>query len=172
MSKVVLAIALASTSIASISYAIEPGDLAPPWNGAGFDGEVIEFPALLDGKPAILVFWATWCPYCKAFMPYLEQIQAEYGADSVTIVMINVMEDGDGDPRAYINALGFPVVAVSNGDEIAVDYGIEYVPGLMVVGVDGRVTYERAITQMPAGNAIASLWSSQIRATLRRLLED
>ncbi len=29
----------------------------------------------------IYLFWASWCPYCKALMPHLQSIQVEYGAD-------------------------------------------------------------------------------------------
>jgi len=166
------AIALAATLFASVAGAIDQGDTAPPWSGVGFDGTRIDFPTVLDGKPAVVVFWATWCPYCRAFMPYLEKIQAEYGTDRITILMVNAAEDGVGDPRAYIDALGFPMVAVSNGDAIAADYGVEYIPGLMVIDAGGRVAYKRAITQMAAGAAVSSLWASQIRATLRRLLAD
>jgi len=155
-----------------MAYAIEQGDTAPAWSGASFDGARIEFPAVLAGKPAVVVFWATWCPYCRALMPYLEKIQAEYGTGRITILMVNAAEDGVGDPRAYIDALGFPVVAVSNGDAIAAAYGVEYIPGLLVIDAGGRVAFNRAETQMAAGAAVSSLWSSQIRATLRRLLEN
>lgn len=168
----VVAIALASILIASAGHAVEKGDMAPRWSGVGFDGSEIAFPAVLDGKPAVVVFWATWCPYCKVFMPYLERIQAEYGAERVSVVLINAMEDGEGDPQAYIDALDFPNIAVRNGDDIAAEYGVEYTPALMVIDANGRVAYKRGPTQMSAGSAIASLWFSQIRASLRSLLEE
>ena len=171
-SRTSVVVALAALSFTTMGYAIEQGETAPAWSGASFDGTTIEFPAVLAGKPAVVVFWATWCPYCRAFMPYLEKIQAQYGADRITILMIDAAEDGAGDPRAYIDALGFPVVAVSNGDAIAAEYGVDYIPGLMVIDADGRVAFNRAATQMAAGAAVSSLWSNQIRATLRRLLED
>ena len=164
-------IAIASTLAASTAYALEEGELAPRWNGVGFDGSEVEFPALLDGKPAVVVFWATWCPYCKAFMPYLERIEAEYG-DRINVVMVDVMEDGEGDPRAYIDGLAFSPIAVRDGDGIAAEYGIEYTPGLMVIDSDSRVAFTRAMTQLPAGSAVSSLWYNQIRATLRGLLGE
>jgi thiol-disulfide isomerase/thioredoxin len=165
-------IAIASMLTASMAYAVEEGELAPRWNGIGFDGASVEFPALLDGKPAVVVFWATWCPYCKAFMPYLERIQAEYGTESISIVMIDVMEDGEGDPAAYIDALGFPLIAVRDGDAIAAAYDVLYTPGLLVVDAEGLVAFKRATTQLPAGSAVSSLWYNQIRATLRGLLGE
>lgn len=144
----------------------------PRWSGVGFDGSDVEFPTVLDGKPAVVVFWATWCPYCKAFMPYLEAIQAEYGAERVSVLLINAMEDEEADPGAYIDDLDFPMIAVSNGDDIAAEYGVEYIPGIMVIDPEGRVVYVRGFTQLPAGSAVASLWSSQIRSALRKLFEE
>lgn len=167
-----VALALSWTLIVSTAYAVDQGDIAPPWTGTEFDGAEVEFPGILDGKPAIVVFWATWCPYCAAFMPYLESIHAEYGANRVTIIMVNAFEDGEADPRAYIERFDFPMVAVNDGDDIAVSYEVEYTPGLLVVDADGRVAYKRATTQMAAGAAVSSLWASQIRATLRRLLDE
>ena len=173
MIKQLAAIAVVSTLIAAPGYAIEEGDTAPAWTAIGFDGNEVSFPEVLDGKPAVVVFWATWCAYCKAFMPLLEGIQAEYGADRVQIVLINTMEDGTGDPRGYIDDLSFQMVAVTDGnDAIATGYGVAYTPWLMVVDADSEVVYRRAPTQMAAGAAVSSLWLSQIRNALGSLLEQ
>jgi hypothetical protein len=61
---------------------------------------------------------------------------------------------------------------VSNGDDIAAEYGVEYIAAIMIVDPDGWVAYNRVPTAMPAGSAVASLWSSQIRATLRNLFAE
>lgn len=151
--------------------AVEQGDQAPVWQGVDFDGEPVEFPALLDGKPTVMVFWATWCNYCKAFMPYLERIQNDYGSDSINVLTINAKEDrSGGDPADYIAALQLDTIAVANGDDIAAAYGVEYIPGLMVIAPDGTVAYRRAWTELPAGDRVASFWSRQVRRALDQLL--
>ncbi|HEX5419760.1 MAG TPA: TlpA disulfide reductase family protein [Gammaproteobacteria bacterium] len=66
-----------------------------------------------------MIFWATWCPYCKAFMPYLKQIQSDYADKGVKIIAVNAKERGIGDPQAYVQKLGFPLIAVRDGDSIA-----------------------------------------------------
>ena len=91
----VLAFALSASAAA-----VEQGDVAPPWKARDFAGQLVEFPAVTAGKPTVVVFWATWCPYCRAFMPYLKGIQNDYAAQGVKIIAINAKEDVDGDPHA------------------------------------------------------------------------
>ena len=153
------------------AHTVEQGDDAPAWRAQDFDGRSVEFPAVLEGKPTVMVFWATWCGYCRAFMPYLEGIQNDYGAEQINVLTINAKEDGSGgDPADYLNALAMEQIAVANGDEIAAAYGVEYIPGLMVIAPDGTVAYRRAWTDLPAGDRVASFWSRQVRRALDQLL--
>ena len=114
-----LASVLAVLCIAGLAFAGEPVEANPGWKGTDFSGAEIDFPAVLQGKPTVLIFWATWCPYCRAFMPYLGEIQRDYGEDKINILAIDVFEDGVIDAAAYVEALGFPVIAVANGESIA-----------------------------------------------------
>ncbi len=61
-------------------------------------------------------------------------------------------------------------IAVADGDAIAAAYGVEYIPGLMVIAPDGTVAYRRAWTDLPAGDRVASFWSRQVRRALDQLL--
>ena len=124
---------------------------------------------MLHGKPAVVVFWATWCAYCQAFMPHLADIRADYGG-AINVLTINAKEDGEGDPAAYVDSLGFETIAVADGDRIARAYDVEYIPGLMIIGADGRVAWRRAWTELPAGERVARLWERQVRTALDRLL--
>ena len=159
-------VALTLMSWTTSGWAVEAGDEAPAWIGRDVNGEVIAFPELTAGKPAVLVFWATWCPYCKAFMPYLETIHRDYEEDGVQIVTINALERGRGDPTAYLRELDAPLIGIIYGDRIAADYGVEFIPGLMVVDGDGMVSYRRAPTELPAGQTLSEIWDAEIRAAL------
>jgi len=160
----------AALSLPGAATAVEQGDAAPPWHAVDFAGRTVDFPAVAEGKPAVVVFWATWCGYCRAFMPYLKDIQADYAAHGVKVVAINAKEDGKGDPRAYVQGLGFAPIAVTNGDAIAASYGIQYIPGLLIVDGKGTVAYRRPWTDLPAGRTVAELWDSQVRTALDTLI--
>jgi thiol-disulfide isomerase/thioredoxin len=149
--------------------AVERGDAAPAWVAHDFAGRKVSFPSVAQGKPTVLVFWATWCPYCKSFMPYLKSIQADYAMRGVKVVVVNAKEDGQGDPRAYVQSLGFAPIAIANGDDIAKAYGIQYIPGLLVVDGKGKVAYRRPWTDLPAGKAVGELWNWQVRTALNSL---
>ena len=152
---------------------VDKGDPAPAWTGTNLiDDQTISFPEVLEGKPAVLLFWATWCPYCKAFMPYAKQIQADYGDQRVQIVTFNAKERGEGDPVAYVESLDFPMIAIADADSIAEKYDIKFIPGLMVVDGRGQVTYRRGWTDLPAGKTVAEQWDGEVRAALDSLVRD
>jgi thiol-disulfide isomerase/thioredoxin len=155
---------------ATLAQAVDTGEPAPHFTGTDFSGNEVSFPSVIDGKPTVVVFFATWCPYCRAFMPYLGQIQEDYGEDNMNILAINAKERGEGDPKAYVEMLGYPVIGVADGDTIAEDYSVRFIPGLMIVDGDGNIAWKRASTDLPAGKTVAELWDEQVREQLDLLL--
>ncbi|MEH6586263.1 MAG: TlpA disulfide reductase family protein [Halioglobus sp.] len=150
---------------------LDKGDKAPKWTGIDLvSGQQKSFPGILNDKPAVLVFWATWCPYCKAFMPYAGQIQAEFAEHDVQIITFNAKERGEGDPKAYVDSLQFPLTAIADADSIAESYDVKFIPGLMVVNGEGMVTYRRGWTDLPAGSKVATFWADEVRAALNETL--
>ena len=170
MKALLVLMSVCAASLPATAIAVEQGDVAPRWRALDFAGRTVDFPAVAAGKPAVVVFWATWFGYCRAFMPYLKGIQADYAEHGVKIVAINAKEDGQGDPQAYVRALGFAPIAIANGDAIAKDYAVEYIPGLMIVNGSGTVAYRRPWTDLPAGTTVAELWDGQVRAALDQLV--
>lgn len=150
--------------------ALRPGDTPPFWTGRDFGGQTLQYPELLAGEPAVVVFWATWCGYCRAFMPYLKDISADYAEHGVTVLAINAKEDGAEDPLAYVRGLGFDPIAVADGDPVADAWGIRFIPGLLIVNGDGTVAWQRDWTDLPAGRTVAELWDGQVREQLDRLV--
>ncbi len=159
-----------SVLFSSALTGVQIGDVAPSWKGNNLvDGTQVKFPEVLNEKPAVLVFWATWCPYCKAFMPYAGRIQADYAGQGVQIVTFNALERGKGDPKAYVDGLDFPLVAIAEADDIAKQYDVKFIPGLMVVDGEGSVIYRRGWTNLPAGSKVAEQWDGEVRAALDNL---
>jgi thiol-disulfide isomerase/thioredoxin len=158
------------TAPVAAAWKVDVGDQAPAWTSTDYLGETVSFPEVTDGKPAVVIFWATWCNYCSAFMPYLKTLQADYAEAGVNIVAINAKERGIGDSKAYLEALGFPVTGILEGDDIAAAYDIQFIPGLMIVNGKGEVAYRRASTDLPPGKTLSEIWDAELRSVLDRLL--
>ena len=167
-----LALLALLTFVSASVQAVEPGQQAPHFRGTDFEGNEVSFPSVIDDKPTVVIFWATWCPYCKAFMPYLGEIQKDYGTDKINILAVNAKERGDGDPKTYVERLGYPVIGVADGDAIAESYSVKYIPGLMLVDGDGNIAWKRASTDLPPGKTVAELWNEQVREQLDLLLAE
>lgn len=119
------------------------GDAAIAWEGVGADGKAIRFdPAKLE-RPAILLFWATWCPYCKALMPFVQNVVDAAGHDRLDVYAIDIKEDGDADPVAELRDRHLSFTLVRDGDAIAALYGVKGTPGLFLVDVHGQIIYKR-----------------------------
>jgi thiol-disulfide isomerase/thioredoxin len=165
-----IALVFVALCILSPTFAADSEEPSLAWTGTDFSGTDIVFPQVLQGKPTVLVFWATWCPYCQALMPYLGEIQSEYGENKINILTINVFEDGEMDPAAYVEELGFPMITVANGEPIAEMYSVFGTPGLMILDGDGNRVWKRESTDLPAGKKVAEFWAGQIRTQLDLLL--
>lgn len=69
-------------------------------NGEPFDT------SRLEGKPVIVVSWATWCPSCAPALTMLSMSKETHG-DTIEIVAINRMEEARI-VDDYRNAVGLP----------------------------------------------------------------
>ncbi|MEH1125593.1 redoxin domain-containing protein [Micromonospora sp. CPCC 206061] len=64
-------------------------------DGAQFDA------ATLAGKPAVLWFWAAWCPRCRAAADDVAGIQRDF-AGKVTVVGVAGLNSGDAAMREFV----------------------------------------------------------------------
>lgn len=111
------------------------------WRLPDVDGEFVDFSPKQDSGLRLVLFWATWCPYCKALMPHLEQFRSSNLDRDIEFYALNIWEDGD--PRAYVEKSNFNFRLILNADAVAERYGIKGTPGLMLVNERNEVVYER-----------------------------
>lgn len=131
---------------------------ALPWQGTGADGAAIRFDPDHLQRPAVLLFWATWCPYCKALMPHVQAVYDAAGKGGLDVYAIDIKDDGD--PVAELRERGQTFTLVRDGDAIAEQYGIKGTPGLLLVDRSGAIVYRRVGGDAP----------EKVEATLRVLL--
>ena len=159
------------------------------WQPPGFEitgsgGEVFRYPESLKG-PTIILFWATWCPYCKALMPHLQSIFDEYDG-RVQVVALNFRDDDD--PAAYLAERGYDFRLILHSEEVAKSWGVKGTPGLFLADQSGRVVFNRstipeaAYPTIPSENydelknyqkaaRRAPYWAAQLRIAIDQLLQ-
>jgi thiol-disulfide isomerase/thioredoxin len=105
-------------------------------------GMPFQYPADLQG-PTIVLFWASWCPFCKALMPHLQSIIDEYNYE-IRVLALNIREDED--PVEFLKEYGYEFLLVPEAEEIAESWGVKGTPGLYLADQSGKVVFNlRAI---------------------------
>lgn len=79
-----------------------------------------------NGKPMLVVFMGSWCPWCKKTMPALVALQEKYG-DKVEIVGA-FMDEVPGPVRDAAEQNAFTVKALYNAGEVAESIGVNGLP--------------------------------------------
>lgn len=126
-----------AVEIEGLSFAPEPGQLAPPFSAQTPNGETVSLLAP-RGKPVILNFWATWCGPCAAEMPELQRVYDVYG-DQVALVGVNTGESAQVvDAWAQARGLTFPLV-LDEAREIAALYQLRGQPTTFLISPEGRI---------------------------------
>lgn len=106
------------------------------------EGTLHSFLELLDGRPAVVNFWASNCPPCRQEMPHFQQVYETYGED-IQFLMINVLDamgDTKEDAQAYLEEEGytFPVYYDSAMSGV-IAYGLQGFPTTFFLNADKEV---------------------------------
>lgn len=151
---------------------------APSFSLATAEGAALDLPAEQQGI-GIYLFWASWCPYCRALMPHLQSLEDEYG-NAITVYALNFRDQQD--PTAYLKEHGFGFVLLPQADGVAESWGVQGTPGLFIVDRDGRIRfnlYDVLATNPPGFEELnhtqraqrrAPFWAARIRQSLDELL--
>ena len=124
-----------AVSIADIGSPAASGDwrrlVTSKLNGSSFAM------ADLTGRPAILYFWATWCPQCRVQRGVLNALSREWG-DRVRIAALTVDDDVPS-VQHYLKAHSSLSHELRASAELLRLFGVEGLPTLVVIDGNGRV---------------------------------
>ena len=109
---------------------------APALAGVLLDGKPLALSAFA-GRPALVHFWATWCPICRA-----EQGSIDALARDVAVITVAMQSGSREEVVQFLRkeALGFPVLNDPDG-VIAAQWGVRAVPASFVVDGAGQIRF-------------------------------
>lgn len=85
----VAGLGIAPLALGAQAKGLAVGDQAPMPVIASLDGVPTDLAKVVGGRPALIEFWATWCPLCRAMEPSIKTLAAAHG-DKLAIVRIVV----------------------------------------------------------------------------------
>lgn len=88
--------------------------MASPVTDATFAQEVLQSPI-----PVLIDFWAPWCGPCKAMLPIVDELTAEYDG-KVKVVKMNV--DENTDVPGQFNVMSIPTFVVVKDGKAAASF--------------------------------------------------
>ena len=133
-------------SLESIIQARTTWDVAfPSWNGQSADDFTVnaidgQTHNLSDyhGKNLLVVFWATWCPACKAEIPHLIELRKMYSEDELGILAISNESADDLKKFAADNGINYTVANL--GSALPEPFSrVTSIPTTFFIGKDGTI---------------------------------
>lgn len=106
-------------------------------------GEPVLLTALADGRPLVINFWATWCPYCVQELPDYQELFADYG-DRVSFAFVDVADgrrECAEDAAVWLADNGYSELPAfyDTSMEATATFGAYSLPTTVVVSADGEV---------------------------------
>jgi peroxiredoxin len=94
-----------------------------------------------QGKPVILFFWTTWCPYCRSEVKSLNEEYDKMKSLGIQLLAIDINE-----PKERVNdfinknSITYPIL-LDSGGTVATKYGVVGVPTIVLISKDSKIVH-------------------------------
>ena len=119
---------------ASASTVATVGAAAPDFAAKNLDRRIVH---LSDFKvaPVVLVFWADWCPDCKAAIPQFNKLHQQ----GLKVLAVNLLEDRERVMKAVESERIYYPVALDMHGDIGRLYGVNAIPNVFFIDKNGVI---------------------------------
>lgn len=127
-------------AIAGPALAIERGSTAPAFElpGVGAPVKLSSF----QGKLVYLDFWASWCAPCRQSFPWMNELQAKYGAQGFQIIGVNLDAKKEDANKFLESTPARFMLAFDPSGATPRSYGVKGMPTSVLIAPDGKVIFE------------------------------
>ncbi|MDO8143138.1 MULTISPECIES: redoxin family protein [unclassified Isoptericola] len=133
------------------------GDAAPVYDfsattleGGTFEGSE------LAGAPAVLWFWAPWCPTCIGQIPTVTGLAEEYDGE-VAVVGVGGLDDAETIREMAENDIAGPTHLVDDAGEVWQHFGMTQQSTFVVLDAEGEVVLEGQVPGSELESVVAEL---------------
>lgn len=133
------------------------GRPAPALPSDRLSGEVVSLSSL-RGRPALIVFWASWCTPCQQEAPALERFASGLKSGNATLVGVNWSDPSLDGAKAFVKRFGWTFPNLRDPDETSGQrYGVSGLPTTYAIDSSGRIrdTLSGPQTQASLAQALA-----------------
>lgn len=112
--------------------------LAPDFTLSELGGGQVTLSEFRGQKPVLLVFWASWCGYCRQEVPRANALRRMHSTDDLEILGVNLQES-EQTAAAFATKLnfGYRVIMDSRGD-VANLYHVQGLPTMILIDAQGQ----------------------------------
>jgi thiol-disulfide isomerase/thioredoxin len=109
------------------------------------DGRPVDLGQFIGKKPALLEFWATWCPLCRALEPKMAAARREHGDQVEFIVVAVAVNQSKASIKRHLerHPMPFRVLWDTNGNAVRA-FQAPSTSYVVMLDAGGKVVYTGA----------------------------
>ena len=120
------------------------------------DGRPVTLGRYLGKKPVLLVFWATWCPECKAAIPEINAMTTEPLAGKLQVLGLDFRESREKVANAVkTRGIRYPVLLDERG-QVARAYSVVGIPTYILIDRRGNMVYREHVLPVDIARLLGS----------------